>query len=759
MDQVPNNAANLIADLEQGFSLPARWYTDPDITERELRGLFSKSWAYVGPANELQKVGDYVTGYIGGLIPVVVVRDANGLNGLVNICRHRRHEVMKGRGNAPLLKCGYHAWTYDLAGGLLGAPRTVNEPGFRLEDFPLMPLRVETLGPWVFVNADPGAPSIVQQYGKVLDVIGDSGIDLNSLVLHSREEWESYANWKTMLENYLECYHCAVAHPGFSAAIDVKPENYHLGVHGWFLSQVGAVRQSALEGRSQIKIYDAKGEIAQAQYHLLFPNMTININPGFPNLSIDIWWPNGPNGAKGFSEQYFAPGVNQDFARDLIEFNRQVGLEDDDLTNSVQRGLRAGLIDQGRFLTGAEHLVGHFQKLVVHMVSGNEASAAALSAVPPEGITRAVPLEPTGSTAPDSQRAVYAALEVVRVEPESDVITSFYLRRADGRAIETWQPGQFLPIRVTIPGQDAPALRTYTLSTACNPDHYRLSIRRGEGTALVSQFLHANAKPGFRLEALAPRGRFVLADSERPAVLISGGVGLTPMLAMAEHVVAEGGRTGKFRPLIFIHGAQDGRAHAFRNHLRALATEHPDFKLHVTYSKPGAEDVLGATHDAVGYVSIDTVKTLLPAGLPANGCDFYLCGPPAFMTSLYDGLTAMGVPADHIHYESFGPATVLRRGGASKGGVGESIDVQVRFVRSAVAGEWSRDKGTLLEFAESLGLAPQFSCRSGICGTCTTRLLGGAVDYLEEPVAPREMGEVLLCCSVPRAGADLVLDL
>ena len=92
-----------------------------------------------------------------------------------------------------------------------------------------------------------------------------------------------------MLENYLECYHCAVAHPGFSAAIDVLPENYNLGVHGWFCSQVGHVRQSALEGKSQVKIYDARGEVAQAQYHLLFPNMTININPGFPNLSIDVW--------------------------------------------------------------------------------------------------------------------------------------------------------------------------------------------------------------------------------------------------------------------------------------------------------------------------------------------------------------------------------------------------------------------------------------------------------------------------------------
>ena len=147
--------------------------------------------------------------------------------------------------------------------------------------------------------------------------------------LYEREDWSTNANWKTMLENYLECYHCAVAHPGFSAAIDVMPQNYHLKVHGWFASQIGRVRQSAIAGKSAVNIYDARGEVAQAQYHLLWPNMTININPGFPNLSIDIWIPDGPNRTLGFSEQYFGPGVSETFARELIAFNKQVGYEDD----------------------------------------------------------------------------------------------------------------------------------------------------------------------------------------------------------------------------------------------------------------------------------------------------------------------------------------------------------------------------------------------------------------------------------------------
>ena len=193
---------------------------------------------YIGPANELRNVGDYITGYIGD-IPVVVIRNETGFAALVNVCRHRRHEVMKGRGNAKVMQCGYHAWTYDLTGCLKGAPRTAAEPGFRLEDYPLLPLRVETLGPWVFVNADREADPLARSMARCWTSSRRAASTSIVCVLYSREEWESYSNWKTMLENYLECYHCAVAHPGFSAAIDVMPENYNLAAHGWFCSQVG----------------------------------------------------------------------------------------------------------------------------------------------------------------------------------------------------------------------------------------------------------------------------------------------------------------------------------------------------------------------------------------------------------------------------------------------------------------------------------------------------------------------------------------
>jgi ferredoxin-NADP reductase/phenylpropionate dioxygenase-like ring-hydroxylating dioxygenase large terminal subunit len=764
MAEIVENPVVLRASLDRGESLPAHWYTDPAITAAETDRIFRRAWNYIGPAGELKNLGDYITGYAGG-VPVVAIRGETGLAGFVNVCRHRRHEVMKGRGNAKIMQCGYHAWTYDLAGRLKGAPRSAGEPNFRLENFPLLPIRAEALGPFVFVNIDREAAPVAAYFGPVLDLISESGVDLDTLQLYTREDWQSHSNWKTMLENYLECYHCAVAHPSFSAAIDVRQENYNLTAHGWFLSQRGQVRPSALEGRSQVKIYDVAGEVAQSQYHLLWPNLTININPGFPNLSVDLWMPDGPNATKGFSEQYFAPGVTEEFAKDLIAFNKEVGAEDDVLTDSVQRGLLGGLPDFGRFLTNSEHLVVHFQKLVVGSVLGGEAAQLPAAVATAPAVSRTISLLPDASAVPDSEKNAYVELEIAKVESESEIIRSFYLRRADGRPIEPWIAGQFLPIRVAVPGQPQKVLRTFTLSTTPNPDHYRLSIRRGGEDSLVSRFLHDSGKPGLRIEAMTPRGKFVLApDSRRPVVFVSGGVGITPMIAMAGQIVEEGRRTGKFRPVWFVHGTNNGRVHAFGDHVRELAAAHPAMRVHIRYSEPGKDDRLGVTHDGEGRITVEVLKELLPF----DDYEFYLCGPPAFMQSLYDGLSGIGVRREQLHYESFGGGTALTPEiKPEPARVGQAADgvVAVRFAKSSVTAEWSRDRGTLLELAEAAGLAPVFGCRSGICGTCATRITSGAVDYVEEPLAPLGEGRVLLCCSVPAgaaaggAGPGIVLDL
>jgi phenylpropionate dioxygenase-like ring-hydroxylating dioxygenase large terminal subunit len=367
MTQPTRDTAELAADLDRGLSLPASWYTDPAVLDLERERIFRRSWQYVGHVQQVAAVGDFFTASVGD-IPVVIVRGDAGVNAFVNVCRHRRHEVMSGAGNRKALQCPYHAWTYDLDGCLTAAPRSEDEAGFRREDFPLLPLRLETWGPLLFVNPEPDAQSLAGVLGELPEIVGRTGIDLNRLVRWGRREWRAEANWKVMLENYLECYHCPVRHKGFSQVVDVREEAYSLRAGRWSFSQVAPVRAAALDG-SQATAYDARGEVTQAQYHLLWPNFTLNINPGFPNLSLDVWIPDGPESSRGFSEHYFAPGVSEAFAKDLIAFSRQVGAEDDALTTSVQRGLRAGLPAQGRFLHGSEHLVIRFQKLVLAALS------------------------------------------------------------------------------------------------------------------------------------------------------------------------------------------------------------------------------------------------------------------------------------------------------------------------------------------------------------------------------------------------------
>ena len=293
----------------------------------------------------------------------------------------------------------------------------------------------------------------------------------------------------------------------------------------------------------------------EAQYHLLWPNMTISINPGFPNLSIDVWNPDGPTHTSGISEQYFAPGVTEAFARELIEFNAQVGAEDDALTSSVQRGLAGGLPDRGRFLTNSEHLVVHFQKLVAAAVTGGAEATARVVGADARPVTGVAAVMPTGEWLADADMNAYRALEVVRVERESDCITSFYLRPADGSAPLAWQPGQFRRSGSVCPASRRPR----SGRTRCR----RARTRRAIASRFAGPIRAACRASCTSTRAPVPGGghgaaREVLLDrsSERPVVLLSAGVGATPMIAIAEHIVADGERTGRFRPIVFAHGAR-----------------------------------------------------------------------------------------------------------------------------------------------------------------------------------------------------------
>jgi ferredoxin-NADP reductase len=357
---------------------------------------------------------------------------------------------------------------------------------------------------------------------------------------------------------------------------------------------------------------------------------------------------------------------------------------------------------------------------------------------------------------------------VVRKVQESAEITSFYLKPEDGKPIPSFQPGQFLTIRLDIPGQPRPVIRTYSLSDyAESPNYYRLSIKRepapqnsGLPPGLASNFMHDQIQEGSIIPAKPPNGKFVLnvADSS-PVVLISNGVGITPMVSMAKACA----QLNPHRDVWFLHGARNGEFHAFRDEVMAIAQSYPNLRVHYCYSRPRSED---ANHyQSEGYVNTDLIQTLIAPALQAKygsmEADYFLCGSPAFMDSLRTGLQEWGVPGDRILFEAFSKPKAAPKPGISEESAipGEAATgTMVIFEKTGKMATWTEHDGTLLEFAEEHGLNPAYSCRAGICLTCMCRLQEGEVTYDEPPTGTPDPGSVLICVSKPK-GDHVVLDL
>jgi choline monooxygenase len=340
-------------------TLPWSWYVDPTVLQLEQERIFRRHWQYVGRTDEVGEPESFHATRA-GTIPIVLTRDQVGLlRAFVNVCRHRGSLVCTGSGRRKTLQCPYHAWTYGLDGQLLKAPRAELEGGVELEDLGLRPLQVGTWGPFVFVNPDLEAPPLAEFLEDVPERIAAAGVDVDRIRFLSRDESEYEANWKLCAENFLECYHCPVAHPGFSAAIDVSPEAYALERSGGRMSQNGAPRP---EPRSD---YDLAGEVERGQFHLLFPGTVINVMPGRPNLSIGPIVPLAPDRTHRFLDYFVEPDAPEEWIADFLAFDAQVGAEDRELVERVQAGVRSGLLDGGRLLPQSEQLVAHFQSLVV----------------------------------------------------------------------------------------------------------------------------------------------------------------------------------------------------------------------------------------------------------------------------------------------------------------------------------------------------------------------------------------------------------
>jgi choline monooxygenase len=326
-------------------TLPYRWYTDGDVLARERARLFGHAWQYAGHSEQLAEPGSYFT-LRAGDVPLIVVRDRDGeVHAHVNVCRHRGAEVVTGEGHCTTLQCHYHAWTYDLDGSLRAAPRS---DGLDLEPLGLRPALVGTWGPFVFVNPDRDAAPLEETLGDLPGIVRDAGLDVDALSFHQRVDYTLAANWKIAVENYLECYHCPVAHPGFSRVIDVSPSAYRLEAHPTFASHFAPAREGEGEG----------------QFHMIWPSIKVNVMPGRPNLSIGPLVPEAPDRTNGWLDYFFAEDVDADWIASYLELDDEVGAEDRVLVESVQRGMNAGVFESGRLMLPSEELIGEFQRWV-----------------------------------------------------------------------------------------------------------------------------------------------------------------------------------------------------------------------------------------------------------------------------------------------------------------------------------------------------------------------------------------------------------
>jgi len=349
----------------------------------------------------------------------------------------------------------------------------------------------------------------------------------------------------------------------------------------------------------------------------------------------------------------------------------------------------------------------------------------------------------------------FRPLAVTGVGQESETVISLHLADPGGGSVPAARPGQFLTLRLHPDPAGRPLLRSYSLSGPPGARDYRVSVKREEHGA-ASQFLHTRVRAGDLLEAAAPRGTFTLRPGAGPVLLISAGVGATPVLAMLHALAA----ARSARDIWWLHGARRRADEPFAAESRALLATLPGARRHVCYSDPGPDDVLGRDYDTAGRLSAPVLAAL---DLPSDA-DAYLCGPPAFMADISAALAAYGIQAARIRTEVFGAGPAITPGiapaparrphpPAGQPGTGPLVT----FARSDLSAPWDAGYASLLEFAEACDVPVRWSCRTGVCHTCETAVISGKVGYDPAPVDDPADGSALICCSQP--GEDLVLDL
>ena len=348
----------------------------------------------------------------------------------------------------------------------------------------------------------------------------------------------------------------------------------------------------------------------------------------------------------------------------------------------------------------------------------------------------------------------FRQMTVVSVRKESESVTSFSLEPIDGQTLSVALPGQFVVLRLQVDRDKPPLIRSYSLSGVPGSDHFRISVK-SESNGIGSSFLCNQVREGDVLAVSAPRGSFTLQPGDKPVVLLSAGIGATPVISMLHALAAERSE----RQVWWIYGARNSANHPFATESRSLMKQLPLGRGYILYSKPAVTDQLGEDFDAPGHIEVALLEKI---GVPRNG-EFYLCGPSAFLGNMRAGLQNWGVPADHVHMEVFGVLDGITPGmervqhtphlPQGPSGSGPSVS----FARSGIAVAWDPKFASLLELAEACDVPVRWSCRTGVCHTCITGLINGSITYQPEPLERPIPGNVLVCCSQP--SANVILDL
>lgn len=341
-------------DLSRAATIPARWYTDPEFLKSEQERVFGRTWQPVGYLSSVAKPGDYFACDIQGE-PIVVARANDGLRAFSNVCRHRASTIVEGSGSASVLRCPYHAWTYELNGKLLGTPEFEGVQDWDRGGVCLPQFRVETWGPFVFVNLDAKAPPLVEVWGDIPRQVEQFGCPIDRLRLSARRDYVIQCNWKVYIDNYLEGYHLPAAHPGLFRELDYA--HYRVDTFRYYSSQVAPIRVREGDGANRRYQYDTGG--ASALYFWIFPNFMLNIYPD--NLSSNIIVPMGPDKTLTVFEWF---GYEGEISEATIAFSDEIQQEDIRICENVQRGLHSRTYNQGRFSVKRENGVHHFHLLL-----------------------------------------------------------------------------------------------------------------------------------------------------------------------------------------------------------------------------------------------------------------------------------------------------------------------------------------------------------------------------------------------------------